>query len=317
MSPTVTVVGSINIDLVTRTSRLPEPGETVIGGDLRTVPGGKGANQAVAAARLGASVAMVGRVGDDVFAQQLRDNLAAAGVDLTHVSTDGNAASGAALIAVDDQGQNSIVVAPGANAQLTVSDVEAARESIAAADVLLLQLEIPLPTVQRAAELAHTAGTTVILNPAPAQSLPEPLLSLVDVLIPNESETAVLTDLPAQELDELRAAAAALQAGGVATVILTLGQRGALLVDPADERLFPAFTVQRVVDTTAAGDAFVGGLAVALAEGLTLPQALPWGTAAGALAVTRPGAQPSLPQREEIEALLASASQAQRKGESL
>ena len=317
MSANVTVVGSINIDLVTTTPRLPRPGETVIGGDLRTVPGGKGANQAVAAARLGATVTMVGRVGEDTFGQQLRANLDAAGVDLTHVVTDPEAASGAALIAVDHQGQNSIVVAPGANARLSVSDVEKAETAIAGADAVLLQLEIPLPVVQRAAELARAGGAKVILNPAPAQALPQELLDLVDVLIPNESETAVLTGMPVEELEQVDAAALALRDGGVGAVILTLGQRGALLADSAGARLFPAFPVEKVVDTTAAGDAFVGALAAALAEGTSLARAVPWSNAAGSIAVTGPGAQPSLPRREEVERLLTEAGTAQREGESL
>jgi len=304
MSARVTVAGSLNVDLVVRTPRIPRPGETIIGGEFRTVPGGKGANQAVAAARLGAQVAMVGRVGGDAFGGLLLDNLAAAGVDHTFVTQDPQAATGVALIEVDDAGQNSIVVVSGANKRLSPADVEAAAAAIGAADVLLLQLESPLETVTRAAQVARAQGVTVILNPAPARPVPAGLLGLVDVLIPNESETALLTGLPVGDQEQAQAAAAALRRMGVATVILTLGERGALLAYEGGAELFPAFDVTPV-DTTAAGDAFVGGLAVALAEGRPLQEAVRWGNAAGALATTVLGAQPSLPTRQALEDMLA------------
>ena len=300
----VTVVGSLNMDLVARTPRIPQPGETIIGGDFHTVPGGKGANQAVAAARLGAQVSMVGRVGRDAFANPLLENLAAAGVDHTFVTQDPGAATGVALIVVDDAGQNSIVVASGANMRLSPADVDAAEAAIAAADALLLQLESPLETVTRAAEVARTHRVTVILNPAPARPLPAALLSLVDVLIPNESETSLLTGMPVGDQVEAETAAAALRESGVGTVILTLGDRGALLAREGETERFPAFDVTPV-DTTAAGDAFVGGFAVALAEGQSLAEAVRWGNAAGALATTKLGAQPSLPNRQALEKLLA------------
>jgi len=304
MPARVTVVGSLNMDLVVRAPRIPRPGETIIGGEFRTVPGGKGANQAVAAARLGAQVAMVGRVGGDAFGGLLLENLAAAGVDHTFVTRDPQAATGVALIEVDDAGQNSIVVVSGANMRLAPADVEAAAAAIGVADVLLLQLESPLETVTRAAQVAHARGVTVILNPAPARPVPDGLLGLVDVLIPNESETALLTGLPVGDQEEAQAAAAALRRMGVATVILTLGERGALLAYEGGAELFPAFDVTPV-DTTAAGDAFVGGLAVALAEGRPLQEAVRWGNAAGALATTRLGAQPSLPTRQALDDMLA------------
>jgi ribokinase len=303
MTAHVTVVGSLNMDLVARAPRIPQPGETIIGGDFNTVPGGKGANQAVAAARLGAQVSMVGRVGRDAFGNPLLDNLAAAGVDHTFVIQDPKAATGVALIMVDDGGQNSIVVASGANMRLSPADVDGAEIAIADADALLLQLESPLETVLRAAEVARAHGVKVILNPAPARSLPGALLSLVDVLIPNESETALLTGLPVGNQVEAKAAAAALRGLGVGTVILTLGERGALLAREEGVEHFPAFEVTPV-DTTAAGDAFVGGFAVALAEGQTLSEAVGWGNAAGGLATTRLGAQPSLPTRQELETLV-------------
>lgn len=299
----ITVVGSLNMDLVARTHHIPQPGETILGGELHTLPGGKGANQAVAAARLGASVAMVGRVGQDAFAGPLLDNLAAVGVDHTFVSRDPAAATGVALIVVDDAGQNSIVVTSGANMRLQPADIDAAETAVAAARVLLLQLESPLEAVTRAAEVAHTHGVKVILNPAPAQPLPVSLLALVDFLIPNETETALLTGKSIDSQAQAKAAAAELRQSGVGTVILTLGERGALLAGPTETKLFPAFKVTPV-DTTAAGDAFVGGLAVALAEGKSLAEAVRWGNAAGALAATHLGAQPSLPTRQALETLL-------------
>lgn len=303
MSAHITVVGSLNMDLIVRAPRIPQPGETIIGRGFHVAPGGKGANQAVAAARLGARVSMVGRVGQDSFGTDLLNNLKEAGVDHTYVTQDPDAASGVALIEVDDAGQNSIVVASGANMQLSPADVEAAEAIIAGADILLLQLESPLETVARAAQLARAHQVTVILNPAPAQPLPAGLLSAVNILVPNESETAILTGLPVGDQSEIEAAGARLRDLGVETLILTLGERGAMLVTAGGSQLFPTFKVTPV-DTTAAGDAFVGGLAVALAEGLSLPEAIRWGNAAGALATTRLGAQPSLPSRQTLEDLL-------------
>ncbi|HPV07423.1 MAG TPA: ribokinase [Aggregatilineales bacterium] len=299
----VVVVGSLNMDLVVRAPRIPAPGETLLGGEFHTVPGGKGANQAVAAARLGARVSMVGRLGADDFATQLLANLEADGIDHSAVIQDASTTTGVALIVVADDGQNSIVVASGANMQVTPDDVDAAAETIAAADVLLLQLEIPLDAVQRAAEIAHEHGVPVVLNPAPARDLPADLLSRVDVLIPNESETALLTGLPVDTGAELEAAARALLDRGISTAILTLGARGAMLATGSEVEIIPTFKVQPV-DTTAAGDAFVAGFSVALAEGKPVAEAVRWGNAAGALAATRLGAQTSLPRRAELEQLL-------------
>ena len=254
------------MDLVTRTAHMPQPGETIIGTDVETIPGGKGANQAVAAARIGAEVSMIGRVGNDLFASQLRTNLDTNGVDTNDVrKTD--AASGIALIIVDASGQNSIVVSPGANGLVTAVDIQNAAPIIKAADLILLQLEIPLEAVQKAAEIAHEHSVKVILNPAPAQPLPPDLLQLVDILIPNESETALLTGLPVSSADEVEAAAQHLLNMGVETVVLTLGERGALLANADGMSTVSSFTVDMVVDTTAAGDSFVGGFATALAGG--------------------------------------------------
>jgi ribokinase len=301
----ICVVGSLNMDLVMRTPHLPAPGETISGGPFATHPGGKGANQAVAAARLGAAVAMVGRVGGDAFGARLRTELAEAGIDTRQVVTLPDVASGVALIAVEASGQNSIIIAPGANGALTPADVEAAGPTITAARVLLLQLETPLPAVQRAAELAHATGTLVLLNPAPAQPLPAELLAQVDYLIPNEQEAALLLgETIATGADAAGAAQRLCAQTGVGGVVITLGAQGALLAQAQTEPQFvPAHPVA-VVDTTAAGDAFVGAFAVALAEGRTPAEAMRWGNAAGALAVTTAGAQPSLPTRNAVVALL-------------
>jgi len=303
MTARIAVVGSLNMDLVVRTPHIPQPGETVIGSDFITLPGGKGANQAVAAARLGAEVAMIGRVGCDAFGETLLDNLKHAGIDCSLTQQDANAPTGVALISVEDSGQNSIVVASGANARLSPADVDAAEQEIASASVLLLQLESPLDTVIRTAEVARQHDVSVILNPAPARPLPQTLLTLVDVLTPNESETALLTGTPVDNLEQAKAAAGSLMHMGVGTVILTLGARGALLAENGGFRHFPAFEITPV-DTTAAGDAFMGGLAVALGEGRALAEAIQWGNAAGALAATKMGAQPSLPDRADLERLL-------------
>ncbi len=314
MTAKITVVGSLNMDLVSSVRRIPNPGETVIGGDLRTIPGGKGANQAVAAARLGGSVSMVGRVGNDLFAGKMIDNLIIAGVDVSHVTRDQLSSSGVALTSVDMVGQSSTVVAPGANGKLSPEDVAAAVDLIRSASVLLLQLEVPMETVRAAAKLAKENDTLVILNPAPAQLLTAELLALVDVIIPNENETALLTNHSCDSQSELEQAAEHLVQTGVGSVIMTLGEQGALLAQKGQLTLFPAFTPKNVIDTTAAGDAFVGGFAAALAEGRPISEAIAWGNAAGCLAVEKMGAQNSLPNRTALEGMLAQGSPAQLHG---
>jgi len=304
MPARIAVVGSLNMDLVVRVPRMPVPGETLIGHDFHVIPGGKGANQAVAAARLGAQVTMIGRVGDDDFGRAQQRNLAQEGIGVTHVSVDPEEATGIALITLDAAGQNSIILAPGANMRLTVAHVEAAAQTIADAEILICQLESPLEVVTRAIELARAQGVRVILNPAPARPLDTALLHLVDYLIPNESETTLLTGIQVTDLSSAEKAAANLRERGVSTVILTLGEQGALLANARGMIHVPGYSVE-VVDTTAAGDAFVGGFAVALAEGQLLQEAVRFANAAGALAVTRLGAQPSLPTRREIELFLA------------
>ena len=303
MSGRITVVGSLNMDLVVRSPRLPLPGETIIGHDWHAIPGGKGANQAVAAARLGGDVCMVGKVGQDDFAQALLTNLAESNIDRAYVMRDDHAATGVALIVVDDQGENTIVVASGANMQLSVGDVDKAKSAIADSGVLLLQLEIPMETVVRAAEIAQQHEVSVVLNPAPAQPLPDQLLSLVDVLIPNETEITALTGITIDSQQDRENAARALLERGIRTVVLTMGASGALLATADTITQVHAFKVDPV-DTTAAGDAFVGGFGVALAQGKSLSEAMRWGNAAGALAATKLGAQTSLPTRAEVMELL-------------
>jgi len=298
----ILVIGSLNADLVVRAPRFPAPGETISGEDLAIIPGGKGANQAVAAARQGAKVSMVGRVGSDSFGPTLTQNLQKNNVDITHVKED-SSATGTAIIVVDAGGQNSIVLSPGANGKVTPADVDAV--PFQDVDKLLLQLEIPLETVIHAASVARQNGLRVVLNPAPARQLPDSLLADIDILIPNESELQLLTGQPVTDTTSAQAAAKALLAKGVQTVIVTLGEKGALLVTPENVELVPAFNVD-VVDTTAAGDAFIGGLAAALLTGKSLEEAVLYGNASGALAATNFGAQPSLPTAEDVQNLIQS-----------
>lgn len=298
----IMVVGSLNMDLVVQLTAWPAPGETVMGRSYRALPGGKGANQAIAAARQGATVQMVGCVGQDEFGQSLLQSLRVAGVGVAGVRT-ASSATGVALVAVEAGGESRIVVVSGANRAVTVQHVEDMRREMAEADWLLLQLEIPLEATLAAAQLAHHLGTKVLLNPAPAPSrgLSDELLAYVDVLVPSEGEALHLTGAATAH-----EAAVALRARGVETVIVTLGARGALLADTLGVREIAPFSVE-VVDTTAAGDAFVGTLAAALSAGKEIGEAAQQASAAGALAVTKLGAQPSLPALEAVEALIAAA----------
>jgi ribokinase len=301
----IVVVGSINIDIVFNTVRIPLTGETVSGKDYYTSPGGKGANQALAAHRMGAQVQLIGKVGRDAFAPQALAELEAAGMDLSSVSAAEAAATGVAAIIVDEQGNNVIVVAPGANHAFTFADVMAQEQVLAQADALLMQFEVPMPLVQQTAAYVHNAGGKVVLNPAPATALPEGLLANVDVLIPNEHELALLAGVSGEDLSSLEAGARRLQQQGAGVIIVTLGEKGALLVEPGKAAvLVPSFSVS-AVDTVAAGDAFVAGFTTAWLEGRALADAVQWGNAAGALAATHAGAQVSLPVRQQVEALLA------------
>jgi len=298
--PNIIVIGSLNADLVVRAPRFPAPGETISGEDLAIIPGGKGANQAVAAARQGISIAMVGRVGNDSFGPTLTQNLKENDVDTAHVSIDASA-TGTAIIVVDTDGQNSIVLSPGANGKVIPTDVDAV--SFQDVDALLLQLEIPLETVMHGASLARQNGLRVILNPAPARQLPDSLLADVDILVPNESELQLLSGQSVTDIDSAKSAAHALLEKDVKTIIVTLGANGALLVTDTQVTHVPTFKID-VVDTTAAGDAFIGGLAAALLKGKPLEEAVRYGNASGALAATKFGAQPSLPTADEVEHLM-------------
>ena len=299
-SARVLVVGSINTDLVVRSRVLPGPGETVLGESFFKAGGGKGANQAVAAARAGAAVTFVGRVGQDDFGREARETFAKEGIDATWVTTDPGRPTGVALIVVDAEGQNSIAVAPGANGAITPQHIYSAVDAFSATDVCLVQLEIPLPAVSRAAQLAADHGVPVVLNPAPACELPPDLLKRTAVIVPNESETEYLTGIrPDSDASAAEAAARLLQSG-VGSVILTLGDRGAIIADESGLEPVPAPDVH-AVDTTAAGDAFCGALAASLASGKPLAQAVRFASCAGACAVTSNGAQPSLPQLADIE----------------
>ncbi len=297
----ITVVGSLNMDLVVKMPRIPSPGETLIGGEFKTHPGGKGANQAVAAARMGGDVYMVGCTGEDAFGRELRSTLEKDGINTSCVFTHPTAATGVALIQVDSQGRNSIAVAPGANYQLTGEDVKQAFEKIGHFDILVVQFEIPIETVYSAVKLGAQRGARIIVNPAPAQVLPPDVLSLVDYLIPNEFELAILINKSGMTKDEINENISLIREFGCKNCIVTLGRDGSMIVDNAGhETHIPAYCVQ-AVDTTAAGDCFVGALAVGLSEGKPLEEATKFASAAASISVTREGAQPSIPSRDEVQ----------------
>ncbi len=303
MAKSILVIGSSNTDMIVKMPRIPQPGETILGGKFSTAAGGKGANQAVAAARAGGNVTFVARMGQDMFSDQAIQGFEQDGIQVEHIVKDADAPSGVALIFVDEKGENSIAVASGANANLSPADIQNAAGTIASADIVLLQLEIPLETVQAAARIAADNHVKVILNPAPAQALPDELLQRVTVLTPNESEAQILTGTKVQTQAQTAATAHALQARGVETVIITLGPRGAYVRSTDYEGLIPSYKVS-AIDSTAAGDVFNGVLAVFLAEGSPIPDAIRFANAAAALSVTKLGAQPSAPRRNELEIFL-------------
>jgi ribokinase len=304
MAGKIVVVGSSNTDMILQMEHIPRPGETILGGQFSMAAGGKGANQAVAAARAGGQVTFVARVGRDMFGRQAVEGFRRDSIDIQHVIQDEQAPSGVALIFVAASGENSIGVASGANLRLSPADVQRVADVIAGADVLVMQLETPLESVRAAAAIAAEHGVPVVLNPAPAQPLDDQLLGMVTVLTPNESEAELLTGV--RVVDEPSAAKAAeqLRSQGVGKVIVTLGARGAWVSAAEFSGAVPAFPVTPV-DTTAAGDVFNGALAVAMAEGQPLDQSIRFASAAAAISVTRLGAQPSAPRRGEIEALVA------------
>ena len=308
----IVVIGSINMDLVCRTHHIPAPGETILGTDFVTIPGGKGANQAVAAAKLGGDVHMVGRVGDDDFGQRLLNGLGNHRVNIDHVTVTEGTASGVAQILVDRRGENAIVVAPGANHRLAPADVDAAEGLIARAAVVVMQLEVPFETVAHAIAMCQRLGVFTILDPAPAPAkLPRAMYG-VDVFTPNQGEAEALLGLSGsrsrttKKVADPKQIGSALQARGARAVVLKLGSKGAMLVggdgDDSMIRTIKPFRVQ-VIDTTAAGDAFTGALAVSRAEGMPMPDGVRFANAAGALCCTGFGAQPALPSREQVDRL--------------
>ena len=296
----IVVLGSSNTDLVVRSSRMPRAGETLLGGDFMMAAGGKGANQAVAIARLGSPVTFIAKVGCDMFGERAVEQYAAEGIDTSTILRDREAPSGVALITVNDAGENCIVVAGGANNGMTVADVDSMRDRIENAEYLLMQLEVPMPVVEHAAEIAFAAGVKVILNPAPAAKLSDGLLSKCYMLTPNETECGIIAGVPVENCVQAEAAAEMLIAKGVRNVIVTLGSKGSLYKSATERVMIPACRV-KAVDTTAAGDTYNGALCLALSEGRTIREAAEFATKAAAISVTRAGAQPSLPTRGEVE----------------
>lgn len=299
MSPkTILVIGSSNTDMTAKTAELPRPGETVLGGVFTMGAGGKGANQAVAAQRLGGKVKFICKVGKDMFgdnsiAQYEKEGLDTSGILRSELP------SGVALIYVDSHAENCIVVASGANGDLTEDDIEKSRKDLESCDILLLQLESPIPSVLKAAKIAHQAGKTVVLNPAPACPLPEEIFRNIDLFIPNETELSTFSGMPVTSQEEAQAAAKAMQAKGVGKLIVTMGSKGALICEGGPSVFVPAHKV-KAVDTTAAGDTFCGALCVAISEGKSLKEAAEFACAASALTVQKMGAQNSIPYRKDL-----------------
>jgi ribokinase len=301
---TVIVFGSINKDLVATAPRLPLPGETLLGRDFFTAPGGKGANQAVAVARLGINTYMVGRVGAHSFGAELIQGLQVAGVKTDNIFIDETTSSGVAIITVDDRGENEIVVIPGANGKVNQDDVNRLSVILPGSEVLLLQFEVPMTPVLEAARAAKKAGVKVILDPAPVQTnVPDELYSLIDIITPNEVEAAQLVGFAVDSQESAKLAATVLLQKGVKNAIVKLGAKGVVCANNEDTFFVSAFSID-AVDTVAAGDAFNGGLAAGLASGLSLRECIVWGAAAGAIAATKPGAQPSLPDRFTFDLFL-------------
>lgn len=304
-APHITVMGIFVADLTFRTPRLPAWGETVLGSDFRIGPGGKGSNQAVAAARLGAQVTFIGKVGRDAFGDLARRTYAQEGIDTEFLLESMDAATGAASIVVHEtRGENAIVVVPGASNQLTTAEIDLTRDRIARSAVFLTQLELPVALAEHALKLARSLGVRTILNPAPATKLPESVYGLCDYLTPNENEAALLTGLSVETTEQAERAADTLLARGARNVTITLGDRGALIKNMNASTYVPAFDAGPVVETTGAGDAFAGGLALALAEGRDVVEAARFACVVAGISVTRPGTAPSMPRRDEVDELL-------------
>ncbi|ASA25884.1 ribokinase [Paenibacillus donghaensis] len=300
----IVVIGSLNMDMVVRSGRAPEAGETVIGDSFVLSAGGKGANQAVAAARLGSTVRLVGKVGADAFGSELLEIIKQEGIDSEYLSVSGSRSTGVASIVLEESGENRIIVVPGANMELTADDIQLLEPVITGAKLLVMQLEMDLHMTEQAVGIAHASGIPVILNPAPAQRLSDELLSHVTYLTPNETEAGILSGVQVDNLDSAREAAAVLLRKGVQNVIMTLGAQGALIVNSQGQIHVPGFPVKAVVDTVAAGDSFNGALAQQLTAGRSLEEAVTFANAVGALAVGKAGAIPSLPTLAEVEQFL-------------
>ena len=299
----IVVIGSCNTDMVIKADRLPIPGETVIGGTFLMNPGGKGANQAVAAARMGGKVSFISKTGNDVFGRQSVELYNSEGINTEHIFSDPKNPSGVALITVDANGENCIVVASGANASLSPADIESSKSEIESADLVLMQLEIPIETVEYAAEMAHTKGIPVILNPAPARALSEKLLKRLYMITPNKTEAEILSGIKVSDWDRARKAADVISSKGVNIVVITLGSLGAFIKENNNYHKVEATRVN-AVDTTAAGDCFSGSLCVGLSEGMSIVDAVKMAARASALTVTRMGAQSSIPFRKELTAMV-------------
>lgn len=298
-SKRIAVIGSSNTDMVIKTTKLPAPGETILGGEFFMNPGGKGANQAVAAARLGGKVTLIAKTGDDVFGREARQIFENDQINTEYLITDTTHPSGIALITVDSHGENCIVVAPGSNSYLSRNDIELARQEILQSELILMQLEIPVETVDYVTTLADEAGIRVILNPAPAAIISDEILSRLFMITPNETEAELLSGIPVRDVESATLAARNLYDRGVKVVIITLGSKGALLFTGNNTILVPSPKVE-AVDTTAAGDVFNGAIAVAISEGAALEKAVEFACKAAAISVTRMGAQSSAPYRREI-----------------
>jgi len=300
MKPSILVVGSSNTDMVIKAHHLPAAGETILGGTFLMNPGGKGANQAVAAARLGGRVGFIAKTGNDIFGRQSIQLFQEEGIDTSHIFSDSKNPSGVALITVDAKGENCIVVASGANATLSAADLAKAKETIQQSSIILMQLEIPISSVEYVISLAENGQAKVVLNPAPACTLPDELLSKISIITPNKTEAEMLTGIPITDINSAEKAAMALSEKGIETVIITLGSKGAMVLDNNAFTMVPAPIVD-AVDTTAAGDVFNGALVVALSEGKDMLEAVSFACKAAAISVTRMGAQSSTPSRNEVE----------------
>ncbi|MEO1656960.1 MAG: ribokinase [Pseudomonadota bacterium] len=303
MGKSIVVIGSYNTDMVVQAPRIPSPGETILGGTFSMVAGGKGANQAVAAARCGGSVTFVARLGDDMFGHEAIAGLKTDNIDTSHVICLPDAASGVALITVSDDGENAITVASGANALLMPDAIEKADDALSGASIVLTQLETPLETIRATLDRCQALGVPVVLNPAPALPLDDAVFASVAVLTPNETEAELISGLPVSDVETAKSAGEAILAKGVSTLIITMGSQGALLFEGGTCTMVPGYPVE-AVDTTGAGDTFNGALCVAMSEGKTWPEAVAFANAAAALSVTKLGAQPSVPTRADVDAFL-------------